>query len=177
MSRFGGLLEMQDGRPKRFVDLIEYRGSTLDPLEVFILANKTRVRSVVRTGTGILCASFREVPSVAVDDLRRIERDLRASGLGGVVAIGQPNQPLFGIPVSEGRSGVVVIGGLNPVAAVHEAGISVAVHSLVGLEPYERCREIGEIRTGAYQVRPACLRPSDYPGLAKVRRESWRAGA
>ena len=140
-SRFGGLLEMRGGNPIRFVEAIEYRGSTLDPLEVFIKAGMTRVRDAVRTGSGIICASFREVPSVAVEDIRRLERVMKGLGLGAVLAIGKPNQPLFGVPVSEGYSGLVIIGGLNPVAAAHEAGVPISIRSLGGLQEFESLQD------------------------------------
>jgi HTH-type transcriptional regulator, global nitrogen regulator NrpRI len=136
ISRFGGLLEMRDWNAVRFVELIEYRGSTLDPFEVFVKADMTRVRSAARTGSGMICASFREIPSAAAADVRRIEKRLKAYGLGGILAIGRPSQPLFGVPVSDGYCGMVVVGGLNPIAAIHEAGIKVSIRSLAELQDY-----------------------------------------
>lgn len=133
-SRFGGLIEMRDGRPQRFVELIEYRGTTVDPLEVFINAGMTRVRECALRGSGIIGASFREIPSVAVDEVARIRRDMQCHGLGGIVAVGDPGQPLLGVPVAERRTGIIVVGGLNPIAAVREAGIAVSMASLSGLE-------------------------------------------
>jgi len=141
VSRFGGLLEMRDWIPVRFVEAIEYRGSTLDPLEVFIKADMTRVRDVLATGSGIICASFREVPSVAVDDIRRLKPTMESFGLGGILAVGKPNQPLFGVPVSEGYSGMVVIGGLNPIAAAREAGVGISVRSLGGLQDFNTLKD------------------------------------
>jgi repressor of nif and glnA expression len=137
-SRFGGLLEIRERQPVRFVDMIEYKGSTLDPLEVFVRAGMTRVRNVVLRGSGIICASFREVPAVAVPDIRAIERKIRGQGLSGILEIGRPSRPLFGIPVAEGYCGMVVAGGLNPVAALHETGVRVMLQSLAGLEPFGR---------------------------------------
>ncbi len=136
-SRFGGLIEMRDGKPVRFVELIEYSGTTMDPLEAFINANMTKVRECARTGHGIVGASFREVPTVALDDVRRIAKDMERHGLGGIVALGRPNQPLLDIPVAEGRSGMIVLGGLNPIAALHEAGARVTIQSLAGLEDFK----------------------------------------
>jgi len=144
VSRFGGLLEMRDWTPVRFVEAIEYRGSTLDPLEVFIKADMTRVDQVLRTGSGIVCASFREVPSVAVDDIRQLQPTMESFGLGGILAIGKPNQPLFGVPVSEGYSGMVVYGGLNPIAAAHESGVRISVRSLGGLQDFSTLKEFSE---------------------------------
>ena len=62
-SRFGALLEIKDERPVRCLELIDYTGTTLDPLEVFMQAGMTRVRECARSGRGIIGASFREAPS------------------------------------------------------------------------------------------------------------------
>jgi repressor of nif and glnA expression len=136
-SRFGGLLEMRNGEPVRFVHLIEYEGTTLDPLEIFIKAGMTRVRQCAASGSGYVGASFREIPSVAIEDARRIGKAMEVHGMGGILKIGKPNQPLLDIPVAEGRAGMIVMGGLNPVAAVEESGIPVPLRSLAGLMPYD----------------------------------------
>lgn len=136
MSRFGGLVEVRDGVPIRFVELIDYRGTTLDPLEAFIRADMTRVRAGIERRSGIIGASFREVPSVAVKELVRLQKEMAARGLDGLLLVGKPNRPLLDIPVGEGRTGIVVMGGLNPVAAVHEAGVRLSMFSLAGLEEY-----------------------------------------
>ena len=67
-------------------------------------------------------------------------------GLGGILALGRPGLPLFDIPVSEGMVGMVVAGGLNPVAAIHEAGTRIAIHSLAGLEDMDRFKSFQELR-------------------------------
>jgi repressor of nif and glnA expression len=136
ISRFGGLLEIKERRMTRFVNMIEYGGSTLDPLEIFIRADMTRVRNVVLRGSGIICASFREVPTAAVDQIKTIVKGIKKFNMGGVLAIGRPNQPLFGVNVSEGHCGMVVAGGLNAVAAAKELGIRLSFYSLAGLEDY-----------------------------------------
>lgn len=134
ISRFGGLLEMRDGKPIRFLELLEYRGTTIDPLEFFINAKMTTVRDCARTGSGIIGASFREIPTVALDEVQTIVRQMGRQGLAGILAIGRPNQPLLHIPVTEGRTGMIVVGGMNPFAALHEVGAQVQIQSLAGLE-------------------------------------------
>ncbi|MDD3275872.1 MAG: NrpR regulatory domain-containing protein [Kiritimatiellales bacterium] len=135
-SRYGGLIEMRQGRPVRFVELMEYSGVTVDPLETFIRAGMTDVRGAAGKETGVITASFREIPSVALDDARRVFDRLQRSGMGGILMIGRPGQPLLDIPVAEGRTGFIVVGGLNPLAAVVEAGISCELKSLSGLEEF-----------------------------------------
>jgi repressor of nif and glnA expression len=63
---------------------------------------------------------------------------LKDVGLGGFMTMGFPGQPLLEIPVSEGRFGAVVIGGLNPVATLEETGARVYSRALAGLVDYER---------------------------------------
>ena len=140
-SRFGGLLEFRNRTPSRFVELLEYGGTTQDPLELFIRAKMTRVRQCESTGNGIVGASFREFPSVALPAVLKIRDQLRLVGLDGILAVGVPNQPLFGSPVGEGRTGMVVLGGLNPAAALEEAGIASENRSLAGLLEYQKLPE------------------------------------
>jgi len=137
-SRFGGLLQIEEGRPTRFTQIINYDGTSLDPLEIFIRGRMTSVAQAAQTGSGIIGASFREVPTVALPEVRRLTALSRKIGIGGEIAIGLPNQPLLDIPVGEGCLGMVVPGGLNPIAAIAERGIastSAAMHSLCEFTP------------------------------------------
>jgi len=151
VSRFAGLLEVADGQPVRFREMIYYDGTSLDPLEVFISGGMTRVREAARTGHGIIGASFREIPAVAVPRVRKVCARLAQIGLSGILTVGKPNRPLLEVPVPEGRAGLVVVGGLNPVAAVQEAGIPTYSKALTGLYEFERLasfRELGDLVGG-----------------------------
>ncbi len=147
VSRFGGLLEMLDGNPYRFTQIINYDGTTVDPLEIFIKGQMTSVREACRMNHGTIGASFREVPAEALGRVKRLVAQMERIGLGGVLAIGRPNQPLLQVPVQQGRAGLVVAGGLNPLAAVEESGIpttNIALHTLFefeGLTPYTVLKE------------------------------------
>lgn len=137
-SRYGGLVELDGGVPQRFVELIDYQGTTLDPLEILIKANMTQVHKCTQTNRGIIGVSFREVPSVALGDIRRIRQEMVRHGLDGTLMIGKPNLPLLDLHVAEGRTGMLVIGGLNPIAALYETGVRLSVLSLAGLEDISR---------------------------------------
>ncbi|HAL92155.1 MAG TPA: hypothetical protein DCM68_03925 [Verrucomicrobia bacterium] len=140
-SRYGGLLEFRNRLPARFVELLDYEGTTQDPLELFIRARMTSVRKCEQTGSGLVGASFREFPSVALPAVLKIRDQLRLLGLDGILEVGVPNQPLYGIPVGEGRTGLVVLGGLNPAAALEEAGLASENRSLAGLLEYTKFPE------------------------------------
>ena len=137
-SRFGGLLELVDGRPFRFTEIINYDGSSIDPLEIFIKGGMTSVREAVLTGNGKIGASFREVPSMGMPRIEMIRKRLDSVGLGGIMMIGKPGRPLLDIPVSEGRVGMIVAGGLNPIAAVEESGIATENVAMCSLFEFEQ---------------------------------------
>ena len=139
-SRFGGLLEIRENQPIRFTQIINYDGSTLDPLEIFIKGKMTSVSNVIQTGNGIIGASFREIPAIAIPEAHKLKKKLNSIGLNGILMIGSPGQPLFDIPVSEGKVGIVVTGGLNPIAAIEENGIETKNIAMGTLFPFKELK-------------------------------------
>ncbi|MGA1864849.1 MAG: DUF128 domain-containing protein [bacterium] len=137
-SRFGGLLELKGKKPTRFVEIIKYDGTSLDPLEIFIRSGMTNYIGATESGDGRIGASFREVPAESRDKVIDLAHKLEKIGLGGFMKIGWPGQSLLEIPVSEGRVGAIVIGGLNPVAILEEKGIKVHSRALAGLIDYRK---------------------------------------
>ncbi len=145
INRFGGLLDLVDGTPVRFSHIIDYAGSTVDPLEVFIKSKMTSVDKAARTGAGCIGASFREISVAALPAARAVIDRLEEIGLSGVIMIGKPNQPLLDIPVSAGHVGLIVAGGLNPIAAIEEAGTPTLSRAMFNLCEFERLRAVGMI--------------------------------
>jgi HTH-type transcriptional regulator, global nitrogen regulator NrpRI len=137
-SRFGGLLELQDREPTRFVAIIKYDGTSLDPLEIFIRSGMTDYSGATATGSGLIGASFREFPAEAKELVEEIEDEMRTIGLGCIMEIGMPGQPLMEVPVSWGNVGAIIIGGLNPVAILEEHGMKVRSKALSGLLDFDR---------------------------------------
>ena len=152
-SRFGGLLELREHKPIRFTEFINYDGTTVDPLEVFIRSVMTDYVGATRSGNGLIGASFREVPADSRDHVLDLDKRMSKVGLGGIFLVGWPGRPLLDIPVSEGRLGVVVIGGLNPVAILEEKGIQVRrTGALAGLIEYERLFSYTELEEHAREI-------------------------
>ncbi len=124
-SKFGGIVQISRGEPLRFVELIHYSGSSLDPSEAFIRARMTSVRDVIDEGEGRILGNFREIPALSRDLTDRIVGDFRAAGINGVLAIGKVSEPVCEVPVDLNKVGMILIGGLNPVCCAQEAGIDV----------------------------------------------------
>jgi repressor of nif and glnA expression len=116
-------LQIENAEPSRFTSLISYEGSSLDPLEIFIKSHMTDVLGAVKNHSGKILASFREIPVVSLERARQLSEELRQKGIGGLLMIGNPNQPLLEMPVAVDKAGMIIVGGLNPLAALEEAGI------------------------------------------------------
>jgi len=137
ISRFGGVVEIRDGQPYKFWALISYDGTSLDPLEIFIKSKMTDIMSAVKNGYGRILASFREIPIVCLDKVKEIYSIMLEKGFKGILMFGQPNQPLLDIPVGMDRVGMIVVGGLNPVAAVEEVNIKTYTSAISTLYDYQ----------------------------------------
>jgi len=137
-SRFGGLLELRNRQPTRFVEMIDYSGTSIDPLEVFIRAGLTDYHGAIHDGNGLIGASFREMPEDSRHLVVSLADQLKTIGLGAFMVIGQPGQAVAGAPVSEGRIGAVIIGGLNPVAILEESGFRVDSRTMAGLVEFSQ---------------------------------------
>ncbi len=144
-SKFGGVLQIRNGRPLRFVDLIYYSGSSLDPSEAFIRAKMTDVRGVVRGGEGKILANFREIPALSKPLAEQVVQELRECGFNGVIAMGEISEPVCEVPVGLNRVGMILLGGLTPVAAVQEAGIDVENHAMSAVIDYEEFISFEEV--------------------------------
>lgn len=139
-SRFGGVVEINEERPMRFVSLISYDGSSLDPLEIFIKGKMTDVLGAVKNHSGKILASFREIPVVCMDEAKRLAMEMKDKGIGGILLIGSPNKPLLEVPVGIDKVGMVIVGGLNPVAAIEESGIPTESKAMSTLHAYSKLK-------------------------------------
>ena len=124
-SRFGGVLEVRDSKPRRFVAIINYAGTSLDPSEQYIRAKMTSVSEAAKTGNGKILANFREIPAPSRSIAQEVITSLKEAGIIGVYALGNTSEPICQIAIGLNRVGMVLLGGLNPVAAAVEAGIEV----------------------------------------------------
>jgi len=144
-SRFGGILQMKEGKPLRFVELIHYSGSSLDPSEAFIRAKMTTVREVARKGEGKILANFRELPGICQGLAEEIMAILEKVGIRGALSVGEMSEPMCGVPVDVNKIGVILIGGLNPVACAQEAGFEAETHAMTTVMDYQDLKRFSQV--------------------------------
>jgi repressor of nif and glnA expression len=144
-SHFGGILEVKNNKPLRFVELIHYAGSSLDPSEVFIRARMTSVAEVVSKGAGKMLANYREIPAICRPIVEDVVKKLKQTGINGFLMIGNASEPVCEVPIELNRIGVILIGGLNPVAAAEELGIEAESHAMSTVMEYKSLIKINDL--------------------------------
>ena len=137
-SKFGGILEIKDAKPRRFTAIINYAGTSLDPSEQYIRASMTSVGQAIKTGNGRILANFREVPALSRHMVQDVLAKLKNAGIDAVYAMGNTSEPVCQIATGINRIGMVLLGGLNPLAYAVESGIEVDSHGESGMIEFDR---------------------------------------
>ena len=135
--KYGGLVQVVNRKPIRFVELISYEGTTIPPLDVFVYRKMTSISRILKTGSGMLLATLREIPSEAREKTVKILENQQKKGWGGVLVLGEPNESVLGVPVGMDRFGICIVGGIVPGAAMVEEGeqvVTFAPHCFVPIE-------------------------------------------
>jgi hypothetical protein len=115
---YGGVLELRSGKGNRFIDVIAYRGTSLDPHEVFF--NKT-------DGEKNILAGIREAPMSAKDHIAQLNEKLEWNG---IIEIGRPNNDISGVRVEKGMIGFTTVGGINPLVLIKKRGVPIEINAL-----------------------------------------------
>jgi repressor of nif and glnA expression len=136
---FGGRLEIENGIPKRFMDLIGYRGTTIDPLELFISSGLTSIAAFSKSKSGIALANIREVPCAAK---KQVEETIHLmNNCGFVFPVTMGNQ-VFNLPKNPFRLSIVAFSGLNFIGNAVEHGIDIKTEIGAGNIPFSKIIEV-----------------------------------
>ena len=131
--KYGGIVEVRDGQISRFTDIIDYSGTSINPMSIFTARKMTSILKVLETGNGRLLANVREVPITARYNTIKTLESLKDAGISGVFSDCQRIRPLYGVPIALGKCGVASYSGINPFAALGEAGIKARIMPLAAV--------------------------------------------
>lgn len=129
----GGVVQIENRTPIRFIHMILYEYTTIDPLQVLNSQRLTSVTNVMRTGSGNILANIREFHMEAEPLVGTLLDELTESNFIGILEVGMPNVPLLGVPVSPQFIAIACIGGTNPLVAIKEGGRLVQIYAMKGL--------------------------------------------
>ncbi len=144
--KFGGVVEIHDGSPLRFTDILTYESTTIDPLDVLMSQELTSVTRMIDTGSGKILANLREAPMASRDKIEQVLDSLVEAGFSCILEVGEPNNDVLGIQVGRDKIGIVVIGGTNPMALVQEHGIDINTQEMSVLLDVEEMAHIDELK-------------------------------
>jgi HTH-type transcriptional regulator, global nitrogen regulator NrpRI len=139
---YGGILQMENRKPSRFLDLISYSGTSIDPIQIFMKRKPTSVLEVVEKGEGIILANVRQINSSAYDRVAEIIKQAEKAGLGGFFPFGEIDEPLLGAPIEIGKFGIAIVGGINGICALEETGIKIETNPVSMIMEYKTMSEI-----------------------------------
>lgn len=145
IPQYGGLLKIEDYTPTKFIELISYKKTSIPPLDAFIVKGMTSVSDVIETGTGVIPANFRVVPSSVKAKVEDIVAKLEKVGIGGVLSIGEDGEKTLGIPVDEGMSGIGVVGGITPFCVAQEKNHEINIKIAEEIESFNNLKSLGKI--------------------------------
>ena len=125
-AKFGGVVKVEHGQPKKFSAFLSSGLAPIAPLDVFITCAMTSVCKTIECGSGDVLGSFLEIPEAALPEAKKLYDRIKKIGMGGKIMFGMPSQPLLGMPVTIGSAGIMVFCDLNTAAALSEKGIPAA---------------------------------------------------
>lgn len=119
---YGGTLAVEDRKAIEFTGLIGYRGTTIDPLQLFISSGLTAIQPLVTTRCGVALANIRQVPLPAESQVRDLISEMRKNGFVLPVEMGQT---VFNVQPDPHRLSIVSYSGMNLIGNCVELGIPI----------------------------------------------------
>ncbi len=129
----------------RFIDMLMYWATTIDPIDILISQELTDVTGMMRTGNGRVLGNLQEAPMLARERIEEVLDFLAQAEFAGILELGEPNADVLGVSVERDHLGVALVGGTNLVAAAMEEGIDIKNESISDLTDISEMKHLDEI--------------------------------
>jgi len=141
----GGIIEVVAREPARFIEMLMYWATTIDPIDILTAQELTDITGMMRTGNGRILGNLQEAPMLARESIEEVLDLLSQAEFTGVLELGEPNMNVLGISVERDHVGIALVGGTNLVAAARECGIVVDHESISDLTEVAEMKHIEEL--------------------------------
>jgi hypothetical protein len=131
--KYGGIVKIENRVIQRFTDIIDYSGTSINPMSVFTAKKMTSLTRLLDTGSGSALANVREIPVAARDRAIRVLEEMKDAQIYGVFSGCENVRPLLGVPIGLGRCGIASYSGINPFAVLGEIGINARILPLAAV--------------------------------------------
>ena len=130
---YAGRIAVDEDGSAGFLDLIGYRGTSVDPLHLFISARLTSINRLVTTRAGVALANVRAVPAAA---RHRVETTVGLMEECGFTFPAGGGIGVFNLPKHPYRLPVVAFSGMNMVGNAVEKGYAIKTEIGAGTIPF-----------------------------------------
>ncbi|RXE55745.1 hypothetical protein ABH15_05805 [Methanoculleus taiwanensis] len=132
---YAGRLAVKEGSTAEFIDLIGYRGTSIDPLQLFISAGLTSINRLVNAKCGIALANIRDVPVAAKGQVEQIIDQMKECGFVFPADIGIG---AFNLREHPYRLPIVAFSGMNLIGNAIEKGYLLRTEIGAGSIPFSK---------------------------------------
>lgn len=140
--KYGGIIRIDDRKVQRFTDVIDYSGTSINPMSVFTSRKMTSLNQLIESGSGKALANVREIPVTARGKALDIFRQLEAADIHGIFSGCEMVRPLLGVPIELGKCGIAGYSGINPFAALGEQDIRTRILPLAAVMNVKELRKL-----------------------------------
>ncbi|WP_421908430.1 DUF128 domain-containing protein [Methanolacinia petrolearia] len=130
---YGGVIDIKNGKSLGFSNLIGYRGTTIDPLSLFITSGNTSIGQTCAEKAGSVLANVRQVPQDAADLVSEGSRLMRECGFLFPVDMGSG---VLNTPVDPCRISLIAYSGMNLIGNAVEKGFELRNEIGAGNMPF-----------------------------------------
>jgi repressor of nif and glnA expression len=141
----GGIIEVVEREPARFIEMLMYWATTIDPIDILTAQELTDITRMMRTGSGRILGNLQEAPMLARESIEEVLELLSLAEFAGVMELGEPNMNVLGISVERDHVGIALIGGTNLIAAARECGIIIDHESISDLTEVTEMKHIEDL--------------------------------
>ncbi len=132
---YAGRLAVKEGSTAEFIDLIGYRGTSIDPLQLFISAGLTSINRLVNAKCGVALANIRDVPVAARGQVEQIIDQMKVCGFVFPAGIGIG---AFNLREHPYRLPIVAFSGMNLIGNAIEKGHQLRTEIGAGSIPFSK---------------------------------------
>ncbi|UUX92400.1 DUF128 domain-containing protein [Methanoplanus endosymbiosus] len=132
---FGGTMKVRDNRPMGFTELIGYRGTTVDPLMLFINSGMTSISETTQTGNGTMLANVREIPESSEVSVMSIAASMQKAGFRFPVTTGCG---VMNVRPDPYRTSIIAYSGMNLIGCGIERGYNIKTEIGAGNISYSK---------------------------------------
>jgi HTH-type transcriptional regulator, global nitrogen regulator NrpRI len=140
--KYGGIVKIENGVIDRFTDVIDYSGTSINPMNVFVSRKMTSVLGLLENGTGFALANIREIPLTAREQAIKLISVMRTVDIKGIFSECELSGQTLGVPIEMGRCGIASFSGINPFAALNESGIKTRILPLASAMDISELRKL-----------------------------------